>query len=247
MQRFWEIDALRGIAIFMMVIYHTLYDLAVFGQVSIDVLHGFWRYFARATAILFLLLLGISAAVSLQRGRAHKVFFKRGLIVFGWGMLITLVTYLLLHEGFVIFGILHLIGISIILLPFFHDKKVFTSLTIILLLVLPFLFPFIQAGSIPLIPFGLPPSDFYSVDYYPLIPWFGVILLGLLAGNFLYHNGKRAYSVKKFSFLPLTPLTTPLTTLTSALGFMGKHSLAIYLLHQPIIIALLSMAGIISL
>ena len=122
-QRFWEIDFLRGIAIIMMVLYHLLYNLYYFAHYNINVYSGFWMYFARTTATTFIFLVGVSLSVSFSRTKKihqdrNKLFmkyFRRGLKVFSWGLIITLVTWIFLREGFVIFGILHLIGISIIL------------------------------------------------------------------------------------------------------------------------------------
>ena len=122
-ERFWEIDFLRGLAIIMMILFHLLYDLDYFGNYTLNVHAGFWLYFARATATIFLLLVGISLTLSFSRATKIKKagntlylkYLKRGLKIVSWGFVITLTTWIFLREGFVVFGILHLIGISIIL------------------------------------------------------------------------------------------------------------------------------------
>ena len=68
--RFWEIDALRGTAVVMMVIFHTVFSLSFFDIVNIDVVYGFWRVFALATATLFILIAGVSLSISSARARA---------------------------------------------------------------------------------------------------------------------------------------------------------------------------------
>ena len=68
--RLWEIDTLRGVAILMMILYHTVYDLSFFSLWPVDVLTGFWRYFAYATASLFLLIAGVALVVSHDRAAA---------------------------------------------------------------------------------------------------------------------------------------------------------------------------------
>ena len=99
-ERFWEIDFLRGIAIIMMVIYHLLYSLHYFSHYNINVYSGFWLYFARATAITFLFLVGVSLAVSftkaekiypeknissdVKEARLFLKYLRRGLKVFSW-------------------------------------------------------------------------------------------------------------------------------------------------------------------
>jgi uncharacterized membrane protein len=83
---------------------------------------------------------------------------------------------------------------------------------------------------------GFVPQQLYSVDYYPLLPWFGVVLIGVCAGNTLYPNHRRRFALPDLSrVIPLR-----------ALAFMGRHSLLIYLVHQPLIILLLSLTGVIS-
>src|SRR5215212_11790531 len=92
-QRFWEVDAARGVAIAMMVVYHLTYDLDTFGGYGIESTSGFWAYFADATASAFLLLVGISLAISYSRaGGGNGLFAKylrRGLRILAYGMALT--------------------------------------------------------------------------------------------------------------------------------------------------------------
>ncbi|GAI30804.1 unnamed protein product, partial [marine sediment metagenome] len=120
-KRFWEVDFLRGIAIIMMVLYHLIYNLSYFGAYNIKANSGFWLYFARTTATIFIFLVGVSLTLSFSKAmkkfkNEKELFLKylqRGLKIFSWGLIITLVTWVFLREGYVVFGILHLIGISI--------------------------------------------------------------------------------------------------------------------------------------
>jgi len=235
-ERFWEIDFLRGIAIIMMVIYHLLYNLDYFAQYPIQVYTGFWMYFARITANTFIFLVGVSLSISFSRKGTHSFlkYFKRGIIIFSWGLIITLVTWFFLREGYVIFGILHLIGISIILAyPFL--KMRFWNLVLGLLCILAGIYlKGVVVNFSWLLWLGLRPPHFYTVDYFPLLPWFGVVLLGIFFGNLLYPNYVRKFYLKDFSsFLPI-----------KLLCFLGQHSLLIYLLHQPLIIVLINLLGI---
>src|SRR5215204_2036696 len=118
-QRFWEADAARGVAIAMMVVYHLVYDLDTFGGYGIESTSGFWAWFADATASAFLVLVGISLSISYSRpGRPGRglcgKYLLRGLRIFAYGMLITVVCWAL-NFGTVAFGMLHLIGVSVIL------------------------------------------------------------------------------------------------------------------------------------
>lgn len=243
-KRFWEIDLLRGIAIIMMIVFHLLYDLAHFGAYNLTVHSGFLFYFACATATIFLLLVGISLTLSFSRAtnrqktkpKLYRKYLKRGLKIFSWGLVITVLTWLFLREGFVVWGILHLIGISIILaypLLKFRYWNLLLGLGFIacglFLKNITFSFPW-------LLWLGLTPNSFYTIDYFPLLPWFGVVLIGLFIGNLLYPNYTRSFKLgdlSKFSFIGWW-------------CFLGRHSLLIYLIHQPVLIVALYMLGVVD-
>jgi len=228
-KRFWEIDFLRGIAIIMMVLYHLLYNLHYFAHYNINVYSGFWMYFARTTATMFIFLVGVSLSVSFSRTKKihkakNKLFIKylqRGLKVFFWGLIITLVTRIFLGKAFVIFGILHLIGILLIgLLCIFLGAYLKG-----------FSFDFYWLSWL-----GFRPAQFYSVDYFPLLPWFGVVLMGIFFGNLLYSDYSRRFQLADLSFF----------SGIKVFCFLGKHSLIIYLLHQPLIVAALYLFGMVN-
>ena len=104
-QRFWEIDALRGAAVFGMVIYHFLFDLRFFYLLDIPVFEGYLLIFARLIAIIFIFLVGASSAFS-QIRRPLSTHLKHALTILLWSGVITLVTYLLFPKEFIYFGIL---------------------------------------------------------------------------------------------------------------------------------------------
>ncbi len=233
--RFREIDTTRGIAICMMIVFHTVFDLNFFGIVPVTIQTGFWRFFAMATATLFLLVVGISLVVSHDRS-ARKLdppaltrkFLLRGAGIFGLGRLVTRATGLYLGKGFVIVGILHLIGVSVMLSPLFFR---FGKYNVILgaACIAGGLVVGSLSGPVFLLPLGIYPPGFTSVDYTPLIPWFGAVLVGMGAGAFLYAGGERRFSV------PHLP-----DGIGNSLAFLGRHSLLIYLVHQPVIILVLA-------
>ena len=233
--RFREIDAVRGIAILMMIVFHTVFDISFFLIAPVNVETGFWRYFALATASLFLLVVGISLVISHARSSGKKSgfalakkFLVRGAGIFALGLLVTLATWLYLHEGFIIFGILHLIGVSVMLsVLFFRFGKY--NIVIGMLFIAGGFFIGSVHGPVWLLPLGVQPASFSSVDYTPLIPWFGVVLVGIGLGECLYSGGVRQFTVPDVPAL-----------LVHALVFLGQHSLLIYLVHQPVIILLLA-------
>ena len=240
-QRFWEIDFLRGIAIIMMVIYHIIFDLNFLNIYEIN-LHSIpLLLFLYPIGILFLLLVGISLSISYSRVKQNltkrqiqKKFVIRGLKIFSLGLLITIVTWFYPHYGFVKFGILHCIGISIILAIPFLQLKTKNLLFGVILLPIGIFLKTLTFDIGWLFWLGLIPSDFYSVDYFPLLPWFGVVLIGIFIGNSLYPEHRRIFNLKDFStFAPV-----------SLLCFLGQHSLIIYLVHQPIIVAIFSLISL---
>lgn len=141
-KRFWEIDFLRGLAIIVMVTYHVYFNLTTFGDYSIDLKSGFWLFCGRSAAILFLTLAGISLYLSYSQnlillgGKPPFVkYLKRGLTIFSWGLLITLLTWTFTRSDFIIFGILNLIGVSVIIsYPFLklHRYNILLALPCIL-------------------------------------------------------------------------------------------------------------------
>jgi uncharacterized membrane protein len=229
--RLWEIDSLRGIAIIFMVVSNFVTDVSFFGIYDINIYSGFWLYFARLVVSMFILLAGISLTLSYSGVRSktsceiHKKYLIRGAKIFSLGMAITLVTWIFIRQSFVLFGILHLIGVSIVLGHFLLKRPkaslllgVFLVLSGIYLQSLSFGFPW-------LVWLGFRPEGFYSVDYVPLLPWFGLFLIGMFLGNMLYPDGKRRFRLGNSESRLFAPLQ-----------FLGRNSLKIYFIHQPVLI-----------
>jgi uncharacterized membrane protein len=243
-QRFWEIDFLRGIAIVMMIFFHLLYDLNYFGVYSIAVSSGFWRYFARATASIFILLVGVSLTLSFSKAglkreklkETYMRYVKRGLKVFSWGLLITIVTWIFIPEDFIIFGILHFIGVSIILGCLFLKFYRVNLFAGIVFVVLGFYLENFEFSFPWLFWLGFMPKGDFFVDYFPLLPWFGLILIGMFIGKTLYRNYSRQFSIPDLGRVSFVRLFC----------FLGRKSLLIYLFHQPVLIGVLYLLGIIQ-
>src|ERR687897_3114056 len=226
----------------MMVVYHTTYDLDTLGGYDIQSTTGHWALFADITAGLFLSLVGVSLAISRARTsltgwRLFGKYVARGLRILAYGMILTGV-FLVLQMGVVAFGILHLIGISIILAyPFL--KLRFTNLvlgTLIFAAGQYILSQGLDSQSIWLLPFGIVPEGMIMPDYRPLLPWFGVVLIGLFFGDVVYGDGRRPAVLEDKAPVLARPLLP-----------LGRNSLFIYLIHQPIIIALLAVTGFVDL
>jgi len=220
--RIWEIDFLRGIAFLCMVYDHVIFDLnSIFG-IRTNILWGYDNLIGDFSALLFMILCGISTAFS-------KNCIKRGLTVFGFALGLSLVTFLIdlvaNNNLFIKFGILHMLGIAMIL-SYLIRKLPNWLILIISAVIYALSIPFVHIKTIGnfLFAFGIHDSTFCSGDYYPLVPYLAFVFVGVALGKILYKEKK---SLFKFS-IPDNPIS-----------FIGRHSLLLYLTHQPIVIAIL--------
>jgi len=215
------LDLMRGIAIIMMIAFHFIYDLNSFGFSDIP-LFTHWAGIAWRCLIVFLFLsaVGISLVIAHGKGIKFKKFFKRLLYLGIAALFVSAGTYVMFPDGWVYFGILHLIWFStIIAISFVNLPK--TALLIAALILIGAIFDqpnlsFISYLLEPYLPFG-------SVDYYPLFPWLSFVFIGIYLG----HN---PYYQKIFIFR------------LNWLEVIGKHALIIYLTHQIVLFSVVSLA-----
>ncbi|WP_088188326.1 heparan-alpha-glucosaminide N-acetyltransferase [Desulfosporosinus sp. FKA] len=215
-QRFQEIDLLRASAIVFMVIFHAVYDLHEFAGAAVDYRAPFWFILGKTSALLFILLSGLSSGLSTSPVR-------RGLNVLLYGMGVTLVTYLVMKEEYVRFGILHFLGTAMILSPFFRrlSSRLLGVITV-LIAFLGFWFKTLTVQTSFLLPLGLMYEGFSSIDYYPLFPYLAVTIIGILIYRHFYAQG-----------------TGINWRLPGWVQWLSRNSLGIYLIHQPILLLLL--------
>jgi len=156
-------------------------------------------------------------------------YFIRGAKLFGIGLVITCVTYIFVPYAYIRFGILHFIGIATILsFPFLKRGSFLNIILGMLSIIAGFWLKEVYVTYPYLLWLGIKPYSFYTLDYFPIFPWFGAILFGIAAGNFFYPQHKRRWDIKGKE--------------TDALRFpaiIGSHSLLIYLLHQPVLLSLI--------
>lgn len=228
-KRIWELDVLRGVCILGMVVVHLIYDLQTFFSLPFLADSRLFDLIKQWGGVLFLLISGICVTLG-----SHPV--RRGLIVFACGLLCSAVTagmYVLnmADKSIIIyFGVLHCLGVCMLLWPLFKRLPVWAlgllglGLTVLGLWI---------SGNVVvdfpwLIPLGLVPGDFASSDYFPLLSNLGFFLVGACLGKTLYR--------KKETLLPRVNPANPVLAFFTRLG---KWSLPVYLLHQPVITGLL--------
>lgn len=237
-ERYFELDAMRGIALICMIAYHILFCLYFFNTGFVPDFDP-QKYPGTPICFMFVFIAGISISLMTAHHTDSqtitKKLFVRSVQILLCAALVTFVTWIIYPSGFVIFGVLHLIGISTLLMIPLHKIRPVAAFIIGMLLIA--LSAITIHGPLFLLPFGFGPGTISMIDYEPLIPWFGVILLGYAAGLVLYRNGQRCFLLSKLKEMPkiLVPLC-----------YLGRHTLIIYLIHVPLIILTLLLFGIVS-
>lgn len=228
-KRIWELDVLRGVCILGMVVVHLIYDLQTFFSLPFLADSRLFDLIKQWGGVLFLLISGICVTLG-----SHPV--RRGLIVFACGLICSAVTagmyFLNMADKSIIiyFGVLHCLGVCMLLWPLFKRLPVWAlgllglGLTVLGLWI---------SGNVVvdfpwLIPLGLVPGDFASSDYFPLLPNLGFFLVGAFLGKTLYRKKET-----------LLPRVNPANPVLAFFTLLGKWSLPVYLLHQPVITGLL--------
>lgn len=237
--RLKSLDALRTLAIMLMLTYHTAYDLREYSGFPIDYHSPFWSSVGKTSALLFMILSGFSAGLSKNPSR-------RGLQVFTWGMVITLATYIFMPKTYVRFGILHFLGIGMLLSPYLLRLK---PLVLLLIgVVIGITGHWAAAADVPhawFLPLGLTYRGFSSIDYYPLFPYLSATIIGILIYKYYQHKyGQHSAQTYKQHSMPT--YRSSLDSENAALAIpkrwarlienLSKHSLAIYLVHQPLLV-----------
>jgi uncharacterized membrane protein len=230
MTRIQSIDLIRGVDIVLMVLFNYSVTLTYFKLIHIPSNFLYWSVFPRAVAAIFIFISGAAAYVSFENRKESfsKRYFVRGGKLLIFAAFITLFTYIFVPEGAIYFGVLHFFAASSFLVPFFI-KYGKLNLAIGLLIVLSGSYLQLTDFDFPyLFWLGFTPENFYTFDYFPLMPWLGVLLLGIYAGEYIV---EKTVSIKFKG------------RLADVFAFFGKNSLTIYLIHQPVLVSLLIILG----
>lgn len=226
-RRIPTIDLARGVALVAMALYHFAWDLEFFGYAPAGMTSvGGWKFFARSIASSFLFLVGVSLFLAHARGVRWRGFGVRLAMVAGAAAVITVATWYATPDTFIFFGILHQIALASVL------GLAFLRLPWAVVLVLSaavIAAPWFLASPVFDAPWfwwtGLSEVRPRSNDYVPLFPWFGAVLAGVAAAGLAERTGL---------FDRLARVAVPKAS--APLLFCGRHSLAFYLIHQPVLI-----------
>ncbi len=227
--RFDRLDALRGLAIVWMAAYHFAFDLNHFGLLqprqapNADPL-----WIANRTLILslFLFCAGFGQAVALRAGQGWPRFWRRWVQVAGCAALVSLGSWLVFPHSWISFGVLHALAVMLIAARLLAPRRAALWPLAAAALLLPALWRHEVFNGPWLSWAGLVTRKPITEDYVPLLPWFGVLLLGLAVGRWVLVRRPRwlAGALAR----PLRPLAV-----------LGRWSLSFYMLHQPVFFGLL--------
>jgi len=220
------LDALRGVAIVAMVAYHFAFDLAYFRITTSNFYRDpFWLHSRTAILSSFLLLAGVSLVLAERDGAGRARFRRHVARIAACAFAVSAASYLVFPRSFIWFGVLHAIALSLVLIrPLASRPGLALALGIAIIAVGNTLaWPVFDQRALGWIGFATVKP--VTEDYVPLAPWTGVMLVGIAAGHALVRNEFR--------------IVAPLARLPAALAWLGRHSLAVYMLHQPILLGVL--------
>ena len=228
--RYQLIDVLRGVAIVLMVFYHFCYDLTYFQLANFDFYRDpFWLNLRTLIVSLFLGLVGVSLILATEHGINKRRYFKRLGLLLLFALAISINSYFMFPGRTIVFGILHFIAFASVAGLLFV-RWPYVSLVVgggIIILDRFYQHAFFDQAGVHWL--GLMTHKPATEDYVPVIPWFGVVLIGI----FLGHQLQRMPALR---FITSWQSNTPLAR---GLALAGRHSLLIYVLHQPILLGFL--------
>lgn len=225
MKRNYLIDQIRGITIISMVLFHMFYDINLYKNLTWyngTLFNHIWQL---SIATSFFIISGITSNFL-----TSKKNIIRGIKISFFGILISLITYIFDKDLRVVFGVLNGLGLSMILVGLLQDRlkiKPKYAILFLILFVITYRLPNKEIlgyninssiYNLNLFPIGFPNDNFYSTDYFPIIPWFFIYYFGFLFGKIYIKSNifKKDYN-------------------NNLLAKIGQHSIEIYLAHQIII------------
>lgn len=240
-RRYHLLDMIRGITLLSMILYHGSWDLVYIYGVKWSWYKGTGAYiWQQSICWTFILLSGFCWSLG-------KKPFKRGLMVFGGGLIVSIITLIFMPQNKVVFGVLTFIGSAMLLMIIFDKwfQRILPEIGVVVSFLLFLLTRNINRGTLGFegleiidIPaswyqgtamtyLGFPAPVFYSTDYFSLFPWFFLFTCGYFIYHIFQKRGWLHAGIFRWDCKPL--------------GFLGKNCLLIYLLHQPVLYGIFSL------
>ncbi len=230
------IDLLRGLAMLWMTGFHFCFDLNHAGFLQQNFYSDpFWTWQRNAIVSLFLLCAGVSQAVAMQQGQSWARFARRWCQIALCALLVSLGSWWMFPQSFIYFGVLHGIAVMLIIVRLTAAWGAWLWLLGGLAIATKFIAAYAHSAGFAgaflnektwsvLGLFSVKPI---TEDYVPLVPWLGVVWLGLALGQWLL--------AQRPQWLQLA-----LPAAAQPIVWLGRWSLSYYMLHQSVLIGLLS-------
>ena len=227
-KRIGSIDAARGLAILGVVIFHFVWDLEFAGFISGVAFLPIWLAFGKSLAGSFMILVGVSLVLAHQNGFRLHAFLKRLFVIVLAAAIISIVTWLIFTDSFIYFGILHSIAVaSVVGLAFLKLPAFITFMIGVFIFIAPIYYTSAVFDTRWLAWIGFSSIPPRSNDFVPIFPWLGLTLIGM---SLTIMAKKRSWETQFFR-------ASKPTSVTISLQWLGQKSLAIYLIHQPVMLA----------
>jgi uncharacterized membrane protein len=224
------IDGVRGLAIAGVVLFHIVWDFEFTGLISGFAFHPIWLAFGHVLAGTFMFLVGVSLVLAHGREVRWRSFLKRvGIVALG-AVIISIATWFAFPQNFIYFGILHAIAMASLVAIMFLRLPTLVTIAVAL-------FFFLARDVVSSDAFnsrwlawiGLFTSAPPSNDFVPVFPWFGLTLLGVAAARLVFGADGTMRSIPDLGN----------GLMVRAFVWMGRNSLVIYLVHQPVLLAII--------
>lgn len=239
--RFDAVDALRGLAMVWMTVFHFSFDLNQFGYLKQDFYHDpLWTWQRTLIVSLFLFCAGLGQAIAVAQGQSWPRFWRRWAQVLVCALLVTLGSWWMYPQSYIYFGVLHGMALMLIIarltVPWGGRLWWLGAAAIASQLIAVYAMNTWATAELTTIFnakqlnwLGLVTQKPITEDYVPLLPWLGVMWWGVAAGTWLTRQG--------------AALSWPLPAAFKPLAMLGRWSLSYYMLHQPVMIGALMALG----
>jgi uncharacterized membrane protein len=231
--RFDRLDALRGAAIVWMALFHLCFDLNYYGFFTPKqhfTADPFWTAQRTAIVSLFLFCAGMGQAIALEQGQSWARFWRRWAQIAGCAVLVSIGSAWMFPRSWISFGVLHGIAVMLILVRWMAPLRAWLWPIGALAIVLPLLWRHDVFDGPWLRWIGLVTRKPVTEDYVPVLPWLGVMVWGLAAGQWLQVHAR-------------SMLEGPIPRAARGLAWLGRWSLSFYMIHQPVLIGLVMAAA----